>query len=556
MIENRKWRMIIRIGMIGFGLLMGWRIYSLAVAPGGVPYWDEAAHALKGLLIAEDIRQGDGASFIYDSYRQVYWPPLQSWFVGPALLVGSVSIVTARAVSLIMFLLAALFIYFAGLKMNRLWGEVIAVVATVLFLTNPAMVSYGAQVMLEIYGVLFVIAAFFFYFAITQNPEKLWPHFLLGVCIVGAYFAKSNYGILLFIAVFIAALIDVRFRLRQLLTRQTFYFLLPQIIIFALWFAYPPKLISTWQAMVNAPFGVQDPFTVEGFLFYPRALLTMAGSPWMLLVWIATFVVSFWYGRDKNIRFLLIFVSIQLILGQIHHTKVVRHHLLILPAIFLLTGYLLARSLNWGKGSIKFWLPRVATVALLVMSVMAFWLTYQPSIRKTDEALITYLDEIVRGSGPILLIGSTDMTYPSPPELDWILASEYDVLDVTHSGAAMHYEQARALQSMLNKVPVSGVPEAFSPILARSESPLGLRTLYLGLPVGTGYSSGTKGVESFLRYQNGAETLETAVVLSRVDIEGNYPESMIAPALENLGLEPVENQDFSKIKVTIYKTGD
>jgi hypothetical protein len=190
------------------------------------------------------------------------------------------------------------------------------------------------------------------------------------------------------------------------------------------------------------------------------------------------------------------------------------------------------------------------------MSIITFLLTYQPEMRQTDDALISYLSEIARSSDSLMLIGSMDMEYPSPPELDWILAVENEVLDISHSGATMHYEQDRAAQGMLNKIPVSVLQDAISPVLMRAEVTSRLRTLYLGIPEGTGYSSGTEGLESFLSYKDGAEFLETAVVLSRSDATGRFPESAIAPALENLGLKPVENQDFSKIKVTIYQTGD
>jgi 4-amino-4-deoxy-L-arabinose transferase-like glycosyltransferase len=555
MLEARKWRFLFRIGMVCLGLFMGWRIYMSAIVPGSVPHWDEAAHALKGLLIAEDLKRGDWAGFLYDSYRQVYWPPLLSWFVGVALLVASPSIVTARLVSLGVFLLSAFFLYLAGLQMERERGELIAVVAVVLFLTNQAIVGHAAEVMLEIYGILFLILTFLLYFAITRRPEKTWLHFLLGLSVAGAYFAKSNYGILLFIVIVIAALLDVGFHVRRLLTRQMFYFLIPLIIIFALWFAYPPKIASTWQAMVNVPFGEQDPFTVTGFLFYPHALFEMAGSWWLFVVWATAFLISFRYWRDKNMRFLLLLILFQLALGQIHHTKVVRHHLPVLPAVFLLTGYVLAQTWAWGKVGIRYWLPRVASLALLAGTIITFSLMYQPITRKTDETLIAYLEEIAATHESIWLIGSMDLVQPAAPVLDWELAVQGKVLSVFHSGATMHYEQDRAAQSLLSTMPVPVLQQMVLPVLERSESSAPIRTLYLGLPSGTMYSSGAEGLEAFLRYQGGVDMLETAVVLSRKDDTGRFPESSIGAVLKKMGLEPGESRIFTQTKVTIYQTG-
>ncbi len=553
---NKKWQICFRIIMSCFAMFIGWRIYTMAILPDGLPHWDEAAHALKGILIFKDIEQGDWLGFFYDTYRQVYWPPLQSWFVGAAFLISPLSMVSARTISLVVFLLAALLFYITGLNMRQRYGEIVATIAVILFLTNITMASHAAEVMLEIYGILFLIITFLLYFVLTKNPNESRFHFLLGLSVAATYFAKANYGILLFTVIVIETLIYVRLHVRKVLTRQSFFFLLPLILIFALWFAYPPKITSTWQALRNVPFGVQNPYTVVGFLFYPRALLTMAGSSWMLALWVAVFVSSFWYWEDRNIRFLLILITLQFLLGQIHHTKVIRHHLPILPAIFLLTGYMLTQFWVIGKNGAKYWLPRLATAGLLTVVTILFWLTFQVGSSKTDQALISYLSEIARTQDSSLFIGSMDLTQPSPPLLDWDLVAQEKVLDISQSGVIMHYEQDLAAQAFFKKIPSLFLQNTILPVLQRSQSSLGLRTLYLGLPASTYYSTGSVGLESFLRDQWDVEGLKTVVVLSRNDGTGRFPESTIKPALEILGLEPVESQSFSQTRVTIYQPGE
>ncbi|MCA9874121.1 MAG: glycosyltransferase family 39 protein [Anaerolineales bacterium] len=553
---SKKWRFQFLIVVCCFAALIGWRIYTMAIAPDGAPHWDEAAHTLRGILISEDIQQRDWPGFFYDSYRQVYWPPLQSWFVGAAFLIGPVSMVAARAVSLVVFLLAAILLYITGINMTRQYREVAAVIAAILFLTNTEMAAHAAEVMLEIYGILFLIITFLLYFITTKYPHESKVYFLLGLSVAATYFAKANYGILLFMVILIGAVMDVRFRVRKLLTREMFFFLLPITVIFAIWFAYPPKITSTWQALVNVPFGVQEPYTAAGLLFYPRALVSMAGAGWMFAVWLAAFVAAFWYGRDRNVRFLLILITLQFLLGQIHHTKVVRHLLPILPAIFLLIGYVLAQWWASGKRGVKFWLPRAASVGLLVAATLAFAQTYEANARQTDHALIAYLSEMARTQDSLLLIGSMDLVQPSPPVLDWNLTAKENVLDISHSGVTMHYEQDRAAQDLFKKIPVQALQNTILPVLQRADSTLGLRTLYLGLPAGTRYSTGPAGLESFLREQWGVEGVNSVVVLSRKDDAGRFPESAIKPALENLGLQQVESQSFSQTKVTVYQTGE
>jgi len=60
-----KW--IWRTTVFCVALTLAWLIYRFIILPTGPFYWDEAAHSLKGLLIAHDLRTGDFLSFLYDT---------------------------------------------------------------------------------------------------------------------------------------------------------------------------------------------------------------------------------------------------------------------------------------------------------------------------------------------------------------------------------------------------------------------------------------------------------------------------------------------------------
>jgi hypothetical protein len=132
----------------------------------------------------------------------------------------------------------------------------------------------------------------------------------------------------------ITQLIEARFRLHRLLTSYNFYTVLPILVIFAVWYAYPSKLIITWQALINYPIGVSEPFSIEGLLYYPRALLRLSGSIWLFSLFICSTLIAFKFKHDKQVRFLLIFVVIQFLLGELHQTKVDRHICPIMPLFF------------------------------------------------------------------------------------------------------------------------------------------------------------------------------------------------------------------------------
>src|SRR2546428_12495993 len=62
--------------------------------------WDEAYHALYGLLIADELKRAQWLSVAYDSFLEVYWPPLHSWYLAGWFLLFGASRVVARAGSL------------------------------------------------------------------------------------------------------------------------------------------------------------------------------------------------------------------------------------------------------------------------------------------------------------------------------------------------------------------------------------------------------------------------------------------------------------------------
>lgn len=185
--------------------------------------WDEAAHALRGLLIARDLAQGDWLSFLYDSYRQVYWPPVHSWLTGITFLVGGINTVAARTVSLVTFVMASWAIYVAGLLLRKQNAEMGAAIAAILFISCPSLISFAGKSMLEIPGLLALILSFVVHFKLIQARSSPPAYALLGLAVAATYFVKSNYGVLFCLALLISWSIDAKFRPRLLFTRTHIY---------------------------------------------------------------------------------------------------------------------------------------------------------------------------------------------------------------------------------------------------------------------------------------------------------------------------------------------
>jgi len=226
-------------------LAAGGLIYTHRILLGGPFMWDEAAHALRGLLIARDCREGDWLALLYDTYSQVYWPPLHAWLTGAAFLAYGPTITAARSVSLIAFVLLAPTLFFAARGVRSTHGDLAGIVATALALASPALVTYAAQAMLELPALLGFSLTLLIYIRLGHNGVSARAHALLGLGIMLTYFIRLNYGLLLLLAVVLALLIEANFRPRRLLTRSNAYVALPVSLLSAVWFAYPPKVVAT-----------------------------------------------------------------------------------------------------------------------------------------------------------------------------------------------------------------------------------------------------------------------------------------------------------------------
>ena len=109
---DSKWLVFLSVCIVS--LLIGLLVYVQLLLPRGPFLWDEAAHGMKGLLIAHDLQTGNLFAFLLDSYRQVLYPPLHSWALSLFFLVLGPSVVTAAAVSLVCFVATSIMLYVAS----------------------------------------------------------------------------------------------------------------------------------------------------------------------------------------------------------------------------------------------------------------------------------------------------------------------------------------------------------------------------------------------------------------------------------------------------------
>jgi len=494
--------------------LCAWAVLVQLVPIAGMFHWDEAAHAMQGLIIAQDLRTGDWLAFLYDSYRQVYWPPVHSWLTAMAFLAAGPSESSARAVSVLAYAILAPVLYVAGRRIastrpdGSRHGEVSpgpaasGLIAAALALTSPTLLDHASQAMLESTALLALGVAFLAFFHTNGTTASPIYYTLLGASVLAAYFVKTNYGLLLLIALVLFLFAEWVVRPGRVTRRQIAYAVVPMAVVWAVWFIYPPKIVATWQALVNQPWNTDKTTGLEWWLFYPRALLSMSGSPGILALFVAACVTAAKRG-GRNVRFLLFFVGLQLLVAQLHQTKHLRHILPVFPALFLLTGFAITEWWTQLRAKVPARLLlagtlSVAWVAMILSLPSRDWLS-NPALSNLE--LLARIASITAGRDPTLVVSTMELRFAAPPVLDWYLAVHAGLMAPTGAGQALEpVLQRKIAQTGEHALPAS-VWLRLRPLITRAEHAGRVRTYYMGL---TG------------RLERGQERKELGITLDRM----------------------------------------
>jgi hypothetical protein len=526
-----------------------WLVYVRLVLPSGSLSWDESAHALYGLLIASDIQNRDWPSLAYDTYRQVFWPPLHSWLTAGLFLAAGVSDVHARLGSVFAYALLPPILYLAGRRLGGPRGEVSGIIAAGLAMTSPLVLTWAARCMLDVPALVPFCATLLAYFRLADCGAPPRRFAWIGLLILATYFARTNYGILLAAAISLSEAAAAGFRPKPLLLRRGFYLALPLAMALAVWFAYPAKLAATWAALVNISPNPEETFTGQGLLFYPRAFFLHSASPWLFSLYVAAFLWGIRRREDARVRTLVFLISLQLILGEFHHSKASRYILPAFPAMFLLAGYLAAcRWDDLGKalGRLSRRLGRLGPAGLLVLlMVHAAGQARQaePFVKPHYEAaarLARDLAGIFGQAQPTMLLGTWDLRLIPP--IDWGLSAKERVVGVAQTGFVGQAAQRRALRSALHRLRLPpGWKAAAFRVLGRADEPGRNLTRYT--------ASAEMAGSPQLAAELARPDLRQLIVLTSTDERAALPLSLFEPALAGAGWRQASAILFADIRV-------
>jgi len=503
--------------VLGLALGVSCGIFTRGIRAGGLLGGDEAFHSLWGLLIAGDLLSGRVVSFLVDTNRQVYWPPLHSWYLAALFIVFGPSTLLARSSSLLAFIATAVIVYFSAQRLTKVagsaWTSVGGVVASACLIAAAGVQRMSTEPMLELPGLFWLAVCFWLYLRCgSRNASERWPPILLGLAVLMTYLTRSNYGVLIALALTVASLIDGRWLSRRgsaaanrddaELARVRHGQLLTALALgvpLTAWLAYPGKIGETLAALTNTPYGAER-FSAEGLLFYPRALLWLAGSWSLLIVWLVALALTLRRRvlvANAGVRLIVVFLALHMLFAELTLTKGVRHTLPFALGFSLLTGFWAERGwMRLEKGRLLSRRPGLPAMAGWVVAAgVALFLAWQAyclavSGTRADTAprpgrLLEHLVAELRRNGPCLLLGDADLGL-SPAGIDWHLAVA-GVLPIEGAGALATPADLHSVHSRPRRL-YRLVPDSLRAQVDRWPGSAGTYTAYIGMPLGAAES--------------------------------------------------------------------
>ena len=206
--------------VVALALAVSWAIFQRAIRVGDLLGFDEAYHSLWGLLIADDLRHARFVSMLVDTNRQVYWPPLHSWYLALLFVVFGPSAVVARSSSLLAFVATAAIVYFTGRRLTGSAGpgrtSVGGVVASACLIASGGVQTMASAAMLELPALFWLAVSFWLYLRCrSTGASERWPPILLGLAVLATYLTRTSYGVLIALALTVAFLVDGRWLSRR-----------------------------------------------------------------------------------------------------------------------------------------------------------------------------------------------------------------------------------------------------------------------------------------------------------------------------------------------------
>ena len=172
-------------------------IWRACRAQTGLPMWDESAHALAGIQVADALRfPPDPFSLILAIHRQALWPFVHSLMLAPAFMIRGNNLASAEAVSVLLWVGTILLLFVAGTFVHPTRGAWVGLAAATLALLSPSYRVFGSLALLEMPGAFLLALAFVLQARAEKRPASRGALAAAGFAATALFLCKYNYGLL------------------------------------------------------------------------------------------------------------------------------------------------------------------------------------------------------------------------------------------------------------------------------------------------------------------------------------------------------------------------
>ena len=283
--------------------------------------WDPSQHSMWGWAIWSDITTGNWLTFLYDSYRQVYWPPLHSWAMAAAMLVFGPSIFTVGLVSLVAYVATGVLLAVLARRAQPGYGGLAAAVTLGLWLTAGNVVNrfateaYTEMPAIAVTGVALLLLSR----AFERGTRSAW--LWAGGAAMATYLTKTDYGIILMLATLAGTLLAARAGSQREPLRKLLPWAAVIAMLAALWFAYPAKITTTIAAVVLNRSQGPPPLSLAGLTYHIVQLFHWTDGAVIGGLLLLAFGVAAFRPRTDLVRVVALYVALALLLHTVSATK-------------------------------------------------------------------------------------------------------------------------------------------------------------------------------------------------------------------------------------------
>lgn len=432
-LTGRRLVFLVLAVIIVAGLLLSNRIFSADAFTK-----EEGQHALYGYWLLHDLNACDLKSFFYDTQRQMVWPFLHSWILSFFFIFFGASMVSARLLSLFIFVASLGLMYLLSRQFSEEKGDAIGTFSILLALTSPLMLRFATENMLEGLGGLLFLAVAYGY-TLCEGRKITAPYIILAMLMGLSIYTNYLYAYLLIPAYLVATLSNLAPFFFQTLrlskkgekaaipfiwwTYRKMIVLVVLLLFAALWFSFsaPRKIMLLLDSIFRYSGGV-TPDLWQGLIFYPKIIIDQISfSPWLGLLMLVSLFLPFIAVPFRGLDKLFIYVWTTLLLLTLTvPTKAAQLIYVIMPFIFIIsaTAFLLLweRAKNRSRG--------LATgLVLAVFCAILFYLPnlyaqYFPNLPKQNMAqvLAFFRDNVPRQES---VAASLNLTHLNPENVQF-----------------------------------------------------------------------------------------------------------------------------------------